>query len=62
MNPLWEPEDADRLLWQAITLTIDAVISLRAVKQMFGQRAYLPRDHIDIQAVEVKPRRRKRSP
>jgi hypothetical protein len=61
----WEPEDADRLLWQAITLGIDAVISLRIVKQMFGQRAYLAKPVAGpartITPDQPPPKRRKRA-
>jgi hypothetical protein len=34
-NP-WDPQDSDRLLWQAITLVIDAALSLRVVRSILA--------------------------
>jgi hypothetical protein len=34
-NP-WNPEDSDRLIWQALTLAIDAVLSLRIVRDLLA--------------------------
>ena len=34
-NP-WDPQDSDRLIWQALTLAMDAVLSLRMVRDLLS--------------------------
>jgi len=34
-NP-WDPQDSDRLIWQALTLAMDAVLSLRIVRDLLS--------------------------
>ena len=36
INNPWDPQDSDRLVWQALTLAMDAVLSLRVVRGLLA--------------------------
>lgn len=56
-NP-WDPQDSDRLIWQALTLAMDAVLSLRIVRSLL---AINPFAEMDQPAPAPKPKRRAKS-
>jgi hypothetical protein len=55
-NP-WDPEDSDRLIWQALTLAMDAVLSLRVVRGLLAINPFA--DAVEA-APAIKPKRKRR--
>jgi hypothetical protein len=54
-NP-WDPQDSDRLIWQALTLAMDAVLSLRLVRDLLSINPFAEPTH---EAVPIKPKRKR---
>lgn len=55
-NP-WDPQDSDRLIWQALTLAMDAVLSLRIVRSLLAINPFAEA----AQAAATKPKRKRRA-
>jgi hypothetical protein len=54
-NP-WDPQDSDRLIWQALTLAMDAVLSLRVVRDLLAINPFAETEA----APAAKPKRKRR--
>jgi len=59
-NP-WDPQDSDRLIWQALTLAMDAVLSLRIVRSLLAINPFAEADIAPIAPVD-KPKRKRANP
>jgi hypothetical protein len=55
-NP-WDPEDSDRLIWQTLTLAMDAVLSLRVVRGLLAINPFA--DAVEATPA-TKPKRKRR--
>lgn len=53
-NP-WDPQDSDRLLWQALTLALDAVLSLRVVRSLLAINPFAEAEMVPV----AKPKRKR---
>lgn len=53
-NP-WDPQDSDRLLWQALTLALDAVLSLRVVRSLLAINPFAEAEMAPV----AKPKRKR---
>jgi hypothetical protein len=53
-NP-WDPQDSDRLVWQALTLAMDAVLSLRVVRSLLAINPFA----VAPEAMPSKPKRKR---
>jgi len=54
-NP-WDPQDSDRLIWQALTLAMDAVLSLRVVRSLLAINPFAEA----AEAAQAQPKRKRR--
>jgi hypothetical protein len=56
INNPWDPQDSDRLIWQALTLAMDAVLSLRIVRSLLAINPFAEA----AEAAQAKPKRKRR--